>query len=116
MQCPMSNRTWVCLDCRKSFRRDVGVRRLACAQCGRACEEVDWKLHIPSPTKKKEWGAFWTQYLFEKRETARFHADPRIEQVDLPLLNRRLLRAKPGKKPTPGSKRPRAPGRSGRAR
>jgi squalene cyclase len=77
---------------------------------------VDWKLHIPSPTKRKEWDAFWTQYLFEKRETARFHADPRVEQVELPLLNRRLLRAKPGKEPVRGLKRTGTPGRSGRVR
>jgi hypothetical protein len=88
----MSNRTWVCLDCRKSFRRNQTASAVACAQCGRACEYVHWKLHIPSPSKRKEWEAFWTQYLFEKREIRRFQEDDSVEDVTLPLLNQRLTR------------------------
>jgi len=88
----MSNRTWVCLDCRKSFRRYQGVQDVICSVCGRPCEYVDWKLHIPSPKKVKEWDAFWTQYLFEKRAILRFEADTNVREITLPLLNQKLVR------------------------
>ncbi len=103
----MSNRTWVCLACKRSVRRDSAVRAVVCATCGAACEEVDWKLHIPSPARRKEWDAFWEQLLREKREIARFHADPRVASVELPLLNRRLVRAHPTgeRPPRPGKPR-----------
>ena len=88
----MSNRTWVCLDCRKSYRRDQLVTAVACARCGRSCEYVHWKLHIPSPRKRKEWDEFWTQYLFEKREIRRFEEDETVEEITLPLLNQHWAR------------------------
>jgi len=87
----MSNRTWVCVECGKSYRRDQTVKDLACALCHEPCEYVHWKIHIPSPKKKKEWTAFWTQYREEKRLLAQHHRDPRMKGVKLPLLNLQLL-------------------------
>ena len=65
---------------------------MKCSGCGRPCEYVHWKLHIPSPKNRRAWDAFWAQYLLEKREIERFEADRSTEEVDLPLLNRRLSR------------------------
>lgn len=83
----MSNRTWVCLPCEKSYRRAQSVAVVTCALCGEPCEYVHWKLHIPSPRSTKAWRTFWDQYRFEKRELARFEADPNVKEVVLPLLN-----------------------------
>lgn len=88
----MSNRTWVCLDCRKSYRRDQVVQSVSCALCGQVCEYVHWKLHIPSPKKEREWAAFWAQYLHEKQMIERFNSDPNLKLIELPLLNQRLSR------------------------
>jgi hypothetical protein len=86
----MSNRTWVCLDCEKSYRRDQMVRDVACALCHKPCEYVHWKIHIPSPKRKKEWRAFWEQYREEKRLLAQHYRGGRMKATHLPLLNMRL--------------------------
>jgi hypothetical protein len=88
----MSNRTWVCLTCEKSYRRDQMVEAVSCAICGQPCEYVHWKLHIPSPKKKHEWRDFWARYLREKQLIEQFWADPHLKQLDLELLNQRLTK------------------------
>ena len=88
----MSNRTWVCVDCGKSYRRDQTVKEVRCALCAEPCEYVHWKIHIPSPKKKKEWGTFWAQYREEKRVIDQFNRDPNMKEVYLPLLNQKLMR------------------------
>lgn len=91
----MSNRTWACVDCGKSYRRVQTVRMVKCSVCGQECESVHWKIHIPSPRKKKEWLEFWTIYRREKRLLDEFQRDPRIKEVTLALLNQRWMRALP---------------------
>ncbi len=88
----MSNRTWVCLACEKSYRRDSKITELPCALCHQPCEYVHWKLHIPSPRRKREWSDFWTRYRLEKQLLKQFENDPRIKEVELELLSRRLTR------------------------
>jgi hypothetical protein len=53
---------------------------------------VDWKIRIPSPKRRKQWDAFWDQYLFEKRELSRFKASKSPEEIRLPLLNLHYVR------------------------
>ena len=88
----MSNRTWVCVDCGKSYRRDQTVGAVTCSICGQACEYVHWKLHIPSPAKEKEWQLFWCTYRREKRLLEEFERDPSIKQLTLTLLNQSWTR------------------------
>ena len=88
----MSNRTWVCLTCRKSYRRVQTVPLVSCPKCKAACEYVDWKLHIPSPKREREWNEFWQKYRQEKALTAEFYRDESIKEVTLELLNRVLRR------------------------
>ena len=88
----MSNRTWVCVDCGKSYRRDHAVGAVACSICGQECEYVHWKLHIPSPAKKKEWQLFWCTYRREKRLMEEFQRDPSIKRLTLTLLNQTWTR------------------------
>lgn len=83
----MSNRTWACVDCGKSYRRQQGVEAVICAHCRQPCEYVHWKMRIPSPAKRKDWDAFWTAYRREKSLIARFRNDPSIKEITLELLN-----------------------------
>lgn len=89
----MSKRTWVCVDCGKSYRREQGVgAAVKCPICGQSCEYVEWKIHIPSPRNRKEWARFWDAYRREKRLSDQFHRDPSIKDLYLPLLNRHMRR------------------------
>jgi hypothetical protein len=88
----MSQRTWVCVPCRKSYRRSQDVPSLLCPKCRADCEFVHWKIRIPSPKRPKEWERFWRKYRAEKALLA---AHPRGElqgDVTLELLNMVLLR------------------------
>ena len=88
----MSNRTWVCLKCRKSHRRTQSVKSVVCPVCATPCEYVHWKIRIPSPKREKEWNQFWELYLHEKRLIAEFLRDKSIKSVTLNLLNQQLRR------------------------
>ena len=86
----MSNRTWACIPCGKTFRRDAALDALNCAECGGACEYVEWKIHIPSPRNGKRWAAFWKQYRYDKSILEAFHKGELVEIVHLKLLNMAL--------------------------
>ena len=88
----MSNRTWVCLNCKKSYRRDSSVGSLPCPKCKANCEYVHWKIHIPSPKNAKRWDAFWRLYRNEKRQIEEFLRDASIKAITLKLLNQSLRR------------------------
>ena len=88
----MSNRTWVCLNCRKSYRRVQTVGSVACPICKAACEYVDWKIHIPSPKRARAWNEFWEKYRAEKALIDEFQHDESIKEVRLGLLNQVLRR------------------------
>jgi hypothetical protein len=89
----MSNRTWVCLTCRKSYRRVQSIESVTCPTCHAACEYVHWKIRIPSPKREKEWDRFWETYLREKARIVEFLRDTSIKSVTLDLLNQHLRRA-----------------------
>ena len=97
----MSNRTWACIECGKTYRRDQSyVGTVRCALCGKECEYVHWKMRVPSPRKQKEWKRFWSLYRREKAELERCFADGNIEIVELDLLNMRIMpRSDQPKKP-----------------
>ena len=89
----MSNRTWVCVECGKSYRRVQTIEAVSCSLCGQPCEYVHWKIHIPSPKKRKEWEAFWTEYRAEKRLLERFRTNPKLKRVSLRILNQELIKS-----------------------
>jgi Fe-S-cluster containining protein len=68
------------------------VRSVACPKCKAACEYVDWKIHIPSPKREREWNEFWRKYRKEKALEAEIYRDESIKEVTLELLNRSLRR------------------------
>lgn len=77
----------MCLNCKKSYRRDSWVSNLLCPHCKNDCEYVDWKIHIPSPKKKKEWETFWKRYLNERRLLVNFFRYRSKKPVKLEILN-----------------------------
>jgi hypothetical protein len=87
----MSQRTWVCVNCGKSYRRDQLVESVTCALCQEACEYVHWKIHIPSPSKPKAWKEFWEKYRAEKLVLDRYQRGEQSEEVHLEILNMHLI-------------------------
>ncbi|WP_157212782.1 hypothetical protein [Herbaspirillum sp. CF444] len=86
----MSNRTFACLYCKKLQRKDQNINAFHCPLCGRESIRVHWKLHVPSPKKKKKWNSFWDRYLLELRQIEEFKSNKNIRELRLPLLNIRL--------------------------
>ncbi|WP_302120729.1 hypothetical protein [Allorhodopirellula heiligendammensis] len=84
----MSNRTWACIPCGKTYRRNQTVTNLPCPQCGAPCEYVHWKMRVPSPRNVKKWLAFWRQYRAEKQILAGTGDAPSAGPRHLELLNR----------------------------
>ena len=93
----MSQRTWVCVNCGKSYRRDQSIEAVVCALCHDPCEYVHWKIHIPSPRKPKAWQEFWEKYRAEKEILERHHAGTLNEEIHLDILNMRLIPKKHSK-------------------
>lgn len=86
----MSQRTWVCLTCRKSYRRSQEVLSLHCPRCDTVCEYVHSKIRIPSPRRLKAWEEFWEKYKAEKTLLAAFERGELRQNVELTILNMRL--------------------------
>ena len=90
--CAMSNRTFVCLSCKKLNRKDQSVKTFYCPICHKECIQVHKKLHVPAPKKKKKWDKFWSQYLYELRQIEEFNGNKNIKRIELPLLNQVHIR------------------------
>lgn len=89
----MSNRTWACVDCGKTFRRDSSVEEFKCPECGDPCEYIHWKIHVPSPKRQAKWRKFWNKYREEKAILDRWHAGELhdTDVVHLEILNMGLM-------------------------
>ncbi len=86
----MSKRTWVCVPCRKSYRRKQSLTSVECPRCHGPCESVDPYVRIPSPERTKEWDQFWAIYKAQKKsETTLHEALQRIEQESPQVAKRR---------------------------
>ena len=88
----MSNRTFVCLSCKKLQRKAQSLESFACPHCERDCIRVHWKLHVPSPRRVRKWDKFWAQYLLELRQLEEYKRNPSIPELTLPLLSQRFIR------------------------
>jgi hypothetical protein len=54
----MSNRTYVCLDCRTAKRAEAAYGLVAdyrCSSCGKPLSELGWRRRIPRKTDGKGW-------------------------------------------------------------
>jgi hypothetical protein len=83
----MSQRTWVCIPCGKSFRRGQEVDSVHGPACKELCEYVHWKILVPSPSRRKTWDQFWDKYRAEKKLLDSFNRGELQESVTLELLN-----------------------------
>lgn len=61
----MSKRTWICVPCRKSYRRVKSTTSLECPSCHEPCVYAERVSGIPSPKRPKEWDAFWARYKLD---------------------------------------------------
>ena len=86
----MSNRTWTCVRCRKSYRRVQAITAVACSTCHGPCEYVHSKIRVPSPKRVKAWDEFWAKYLAEKVQLATYHRGELRQGVTLELLRIQL--------------------------
>ncbi len=86
----MSNRTWTCISCRKSYRRSQTVDAVSCPRCHGECEYVHWKIRIPSPRQPKVWDEFWSKYREEKALLDAHRRGDLRHPVTLELLNMHL--------------------------
>src|SRR5262245_4335397 len=93
----MSNRTWTCLSCRKSYRRSQSITAVHCPTCHALCEYVHWKIRVPSPKRVKTWNEFWSKYKAEKSLLDAFNRGELREDVTLELLNMKLQVPVPAK-------------------
>ncbi len=83
----MSNRTWACIECGKTYRRHQSIESVRCAICRNPCEYVHWKIHVPSPKKRKVWEKFWQAYKVEKQLLADYYKNGRKGELRLEILS-----------------------------
>lgn len=86
----VSNRTWACVPCGKTYRRSQTIQQLACPECHEACEFVHWKMRVPPAKQKKKWLDFWNRYREEKRALAAYYGGELTADTHLELLNMNL--------------------------
>ena len=97
----MSQRTWVCVECGKSYRRPQNLQSLRCPTCKEECEYIHWKIRIPSPKRPKVWKEFRVKYRAEVALLKAFHRGELREDVRLDLLNM-ILHVTPSNRPARG--------------
>lgn len=68
----MSNRNWVCFNCRITNRKSSRFNRQAtCSQCGDKLKNIGYKIPVPPKSKPKLWQKLHEQLAFEAREFER---------------------------------------------
>ena len=54
----MSSRTWICFHCKQSVRRDGQYDgAVPCAECGRECTYLGYKIPVPPRRDSRAWRA-----------------------------------------------------------
>jgi hypothetical protein len=59
----MSNKNWVCFDCRLTLRRGWEQKEPRCPKCGKKCYYFGYKYRVPPENKVKEWEQLRHNYL-----------------------------------------------------
>src|SRR5262245_47622783 len=79
----MSNRTYVCLDCRTAKRADAAygaVTDYRCTQCQKSLVELPWRRRIPKRDDDREWDKLAALVAeLEQERLPRLHARGMIE-------------------------------------
>ena len=78
----MSNRDWVCFDCRIAVRRVAGIKgEVPCSGCGKPFWCFGYKITVPPKSKIKEWAALKASYFQSLREHERDEAKEQVRIV-----------------------------------
>ena len=78
----MSNRKFVCFDCRVSVRRDAHAQKVAlCPHCGRETNNIGYKIPVPPKTKVSEWEALRKQLHLEAVASVELAQRHRVEEM-----------------------------------
>ena len=88
----LSNRTYACIPCGKTFRIELVRGDYSCPLCGGACESVGLKLRVPSPKNRKRWLRFWEDVREDKRTLLAWYQGELKVDTEL-KLQRTLIRA-----------------------
>jgi DNA-directed RNA polymerase subunit RPC12/RpoP len=105
----MSNATWVCFDCRQTFRRGSGPDEVVrCPHCGVRCQCLGRKIAVPARDRLKAWQTLredvrLTRARYEERRRRRavrgkHNIEKKIAEIErrLPNASRdKLLRELP---------------------
>jgi DNA-directed RNA polymerase subunit RPC12/RpoP len=66
----MSNRKFVCFDCRVAVRRNANTTKaVLCPNCGKETVNIGYKIPIPPKTKVSEWQALREQIHLQITES-----------------------------------------------
>jgi len=65
----MSNRKWVCFNCREAVRRPAYAEVVRCPRCAAPCQNIGYRIPLPPKSKVKLWAALHTSV--EQDEIAR---------------------------------------------
>jgi hypothetical protein len=85
------NQTWVCISCRKSYRRPQSGMALACPICHGSFERIPPPgIRVPPPKSIKAWDEFWAKYKAEKSLLDAYESGELREKVKLELFNIQL--------------------------
>ena len=86
----MSNRTWVCFDCREAVRRGFGHEGVRCAFCGRPCRCLGYRIPTPRKAAAKQWAALRRSLNGQNRAAAEDRFRRRVRRRH--ALEARLVR------------------------
>jgi hypothetical protein len=67
----MQNFTWVCFDCKASYRRGFTPSEVRCGICGKECAYLGTKVPIPRRANVTGWAALRGRYFENEREYER---------------------------------------------
>jgi hypothetical protein len=76
----MSKRTWICVPCRKGYRRKKSLTSVECPSCHGPCEVVQWLNDAPSPKQTEAWDDLAAGIKAAKAHRARMEAADRAKQ------------------------------------
>src|SRR5262245_47728311 len=76
----MSKRTWICVPCRKGYRRKKSLTSVECPKCRAPCEVVDWLSDAPSPKETESWEKLAASIKATKAYRQRMEAADRAKQ------------------------------------
>ena len=88
----MNNDSWVCFDCRESYRRAIGYdKEVNCVKCSGSCQNIGHQVHIPKKSDSKSWKRLRDLVIKIKQTSAELSAKEAVRiKHDIEQGERRL--------------------------